>query len=87
MGFTSTLDGKSVGFAGVPFGRALRIKMWERIKKLVEPRYVFPRNAGTSFDDEVAELKSPIDGVIAGLLVSRHRLNRALERLERVLPR
>jgi phosphatidylserine/phosphatidylglycerophosphate/cardiolipin synthase-like enzyme len=63
VAFTSDVDGAALGFPGVTFARALRIKLWERIRQTRNPAYVFPRNAAASFNDEVLELKSAINGV------------------------
>ncbi len=57
------LDGTSLGFPGAPWARALRIKLWERIRRSRQTAYSFPRDAGASWDDEVRELKSPVGGV------------------------
>lgn len=63
VAFTSKVDGTSLGFPKATFARALRIKMWERLKRDLDPNYTFPRNVSTSFEDEVKELQKPL-GVI-----------------------
>jgi phosphatidylserine/phosphatidylglycerophosphate/cardiolipin synthase-like enzyme len=62
VGFTSKVDGTSLGFPGVSFARALRILLWERIRQDVDINFTFPRNASASFDDEVRELRKPSNG-------------------------
>ncbi len=63
VAFTSKVDGTSLGFPKASFARALRIRMWERLRQGVDPNYTFPRNASTSFQDEAKELQTPIGGV------------------------
>lgn len=63
VGFTSRADGTSLGFPKVSFARAMRIKMWERLRQYRAPNYTFPRNASASFDDEINELRKPIAGI------------------------
>jgi phosphatidylserine/phosphatidylglycerophosphate/cardiolipin synthase-like enzyme len=62
VAFTSNGDGASLGFPKLTFARALRLRLWERIRQTRDPSYVFPRNAAASFDDEVTELQSAING-------------------------
>ncbi|MBJ7336999.1 phospholipase D-like domain-containing protein [Mycolicibacterium sp.] len=68
VAFTSKVDGTSLGFPKATFARALRITMWERLKRDLDPNYVFPRNVATSFADEVKELQKPL-GVIPPFLM------------------
>ncbi|GFG49023.1 hypothetical protein CQY20_30310 [Mycolicibacterium agri] len=63
VGFASKVDGTSLGFPKVSFARAMRIKMWERLRQSKDPNYTFPRNASASLEDEIAELRKPIGGV------------------------
>jgi phosphatidylserine/phosphatidylglycerophosphate/cardiolipin synthase-like enzyme len=62
VGFTSTVDGAALGFPKASFARALRIRLWERIRQTRDATYVFPRKLSATFDEEVAELKKPIKG-------------------------
>lgn len=61
VAFTSKGDGASLGFPRVPFAKALRLRLWERIRQTRDPSYVFPRSI-TAFDDQVKELQSAING-------------------------
>lgn len=63
VAFTSKVDGTSLGFPKASFARALRINMWERLRRDLDPNYTFPRNVSTSFEDETTELQSPMGGV------------------------
>ncbi|WP_137144876.1 phosphatidylserine/phosphatidylglycerophosphate/cardiolipin synthase family protein [Mycolicibacterium sp. CR10] len=63
VAFTSTVDGTTLGFPKASFARALRITMWERLRRDLDPNYSFPRNVSTSFADETTELQSPIGGI------------------------
>lgn len=63
VAFTSAVDGTSLGFPKAKFARALRINMWERLRRDMDPNYKFPRNEATTFDDEVKELRAPIGGI------------------------
>jgi len=63
VAFTSKADGASLGFPKASYARALRIKLWERLKHNRDPGYTFPRDVSMSFDDEVKELRKPIGGV------------------------
>jgi phosphatidylserine/phosphatidylglycerophosphate/cardiolipin synthase-like enzyme len=63
VAFTSKVDGTSLGFPKVPFARALRIRLWERLRQYRAPYYKFPRDASASFDDEIKELRKPIAGI------------------------
>jgi phosphatidylserine/phosphatidylglycerophosphate/cardiolipin synthase-like enzyme len=60
VGFVSSIDGSSLQFKGESFARALRIRLWERIKQTIDFNYIFPRRASASFQEEVAEFKSKI---------------------------
>lgn len=62
LGFTSAVDGEQLGFPKVSYARALRVKMWERLRQKTDSSYEFPRDASMSFADEVKELKRPIKG-------------------------
>jgi len=62
VGFTSKVDGKSLGFEKVSFARALRIKLWERLRQDQDPTYTWPRDKAASLDDEIKELIKPIGG-------------------------
>jgi phosphatidylserine/phosphatidylglycerophosphate/cardiolipin synthase-like enzyme len=62
VAFTSKIDGTKLDFPGVSFARALRIKLWERLRKSMDPAYTFPREVEHSFDDEVVELLRPFNG-------------------------
>jgi phosphatidylserine/phosphatidylglycerophosphate/cardiolipin synthase-like enzyme len=62
VAFTSKVDGTSLGFPKVSFARAMRIKLWERLRQSKDPNYKFPRVASASFDDEIRELRKPIGG-------------------------
>lgn len=71
VAFTSTVDGSSLGFKGVTFARALRIKMWERIRQDRDATYKWPRNDKATLDDEIAELRKPMaKGKIVEVMVS-----------------
>ncbi|MET0474180.1 MAG: hypothetical protein ABW001_06020 [Mycobacterium sp.] len=63
VAFTSKVDGTSLGFPKASFGRALRIMMWERLRRDLDPNYVFPRDVSKTFSDEATELQAPIKGV------------------------
>lgn len=62
VAFTTKADGAELGFPGIKFARALRLRMWERIRQTLDFNYDFPLNPAATFDDEVRELKSPING-------------------------
>lgn len=62
VAFTSEVDGTALGFPKATFARALRINMWERLRREQDPNYKFPRKVSTSFADEVTELQAPIGG-------------------------
>jgi phosphatidylserine/phosphatidylglycerophosphate/cardiolipin synthase-like enzyme len=63
VAFTSKVKGGSLGFPEVSFARALRIRLWERLRQYRAPNYKFPRNASATFDDEIKELRKPIAGI------------------------
>jgi phosphatidylserine/phosphatidylglycerophosphate/cardiolipin synthase-like enzyme len=48
------------GFENIKFGRALRLRMWERIKQLHNPSYSFDRSKMNNFRDEFIEFTSDI---------------------------
>ena len=62
VAFTSKVDGSSLDFPKVSFARAMRIKLWERLRQSKDPNYKFPRAASASFEDEIRELRKPIGG-------------------------
>lgn len=62
VGFTSKVDGTSLGFEKVSFARALRIKLWERLRQDRDASYTWPRDKSASLDDEIKELIKPIGG-------------------------
>jgi phosphatidylserine/phosphatidylglycerophosphate/cardiolipin synthase-like enzyme len=62
VGFTSKVDGTSLGFEKVSFARALRIKLWERLRQDQDPTYTWPRDKSATLDDEIKELRKPIGG-------------------------
>lgn len=59
VGFTSKVDGTSIGFPKATFARALRIRLWERLMRHWNPSFMFTRDASASFEDEVKELIKP----------------------------
>jgi phosphatidylserine/phosphatidylglycerophosphate/cardiolipin synthase-like enzyme len=60
VGFTSKVDGTSLGFPKVSFARALRINLWERLRQDRDSTYTWPRDASASLEDEITELRKPI---------------------------
>lgn len=67
VAFTSKAPGKQLGYEGVSFARALRIRLWERIKQTREASYKFPRNSSDDPVAEIAALMAPVAGSSAFL--------------------
>ena len=62
FGFTSTIDGRSLGFAKSGFARALRLALWQRLRRQLFVFYKFPDDPKKNFADEFEELIKPIGG-------------------------
>jgi phosphatidylserine/phosphatidylglycerophosphate/cardiolipin synthase-like enzyme len=67
VAFTSSASGKLLGYEGVSFARALRIRLWERIKQTLDTNYSFPRDATSDLSAEIQELMAPVAGSSAFL--------------------
>ncbi|HEU5135180.1 MAG TPA: hypothetical protein VFU13_08565 [Steroidobacteraceae bacterium] len=60
IAFTSEGNGKALGFEKARFGRALRLKLWERLRQDFNAAYRFPYTEVVDLDAEIAELKSKV---------------------------
>ena len=58
IAFTSAVDGKPLGIEGATFGRALRLKLWERLRFSLDPNHRFPFSASATLNEEITELRS-----------------------------
>jgi phosphatidylserine/phosphatidylglycerophosphate/cardiolipin synthase-like enzyme len=59
VAITSTKNGKDFGFPNVSYARGLRLKLWERFRKEIEPSFSFPNDAkaaNLTFEQEFLEL-------------------------------
>ncbi|MGS5088311.1 phospholipase D-like domain-containing protein [Hydrogenophaga sp. A37] len=61
FGFTSSNDGRSLGFPKSGFARALRLALWQRLRRQHFAFYQFPDDPKKTFSEEFDELIRPIN--------------------------
>jgi phosphatidylserine/phosphatidylglycerophosphate/cardiolipin synthase-like enzyme len=61
IGFTSSNDGRSLGFPKSGFARALRLALWQRLRRQFFVFYQFPDDPKKTFSEEFEELIQPIN--------------------------